>query len=289
MTSEKNNNKTVLIVDDEEEICRLFTRVLQNAGYKSLSASDGMEALVKAQDNNIDLVITDIRMPGISGLDLIRQLHDLEPQLPIIVISGFGGQAAAVESLERGAFFFLQKPFEASTLLNIVKKGMRLPHITNHTYAEVSNTVHNINFSFLPDFNILEGINSQVSAAARYMGYSLPLYSMILPFVINELLEKAIIVGKKESNDKEILLGAEISLDKITITINTSAKTFSPDEIPESFDDIDISDTKEMGMMMVRRYSDVLEFSDNGKNLTVIINKTSDGDTLNDESASIDN
>ncbi|MDJ0864695.1 MAG: sigma-54 dependent transcriptional regulator [Myxococcota bacterium] len=102
----------VLIVDDEELYRHALERILGRSGYTISCAPDAAQALEIASQQPLDLVICDVRMPGISGLELVRQIHDLDPDVPCIVVTGYGGAEQSVEALHAGAFWYLEKPFE---------------------------------------------------------------------------------------------------------------------------------------------------------------------------------
>lgn len=271
-TGKGTGTKSILIVDDEEEICRLLERVLKRNGYEALTASTGMEALVRVQDHKVDLVITDVRMPGISGLDLIKQLHDLDKNLPIIVISGYGGYGSAIESIEKGAFYFLKKPFETESILQITEKAMRLPHLGNGKSLKNLGVTHSIGFSFPRSIDAISGITRHVSTTAKCMGYSQKYCAFMIPFIIDELLFRAVL--KNPESESNININATVTPEKIDITFSSEPGSFMFEEVPTSFDDLDISNGSEIGIMMANQYSDGLFFSEDRSSATVtIINK----------------
>ncbi len=94
---------TILVVDDEELYRRSLERILARVGHTVVSARDATEALGIVAGQPIDLVLADIKMPGINGLELVRQVHDLSPDLPCIVITGYGSPEQSVEALRAGA------------------------------------------------------------------------------------------------------------------------------------------------------------------------------------------
>ena len=106
----------LLVVDDEELYRRALERILTRAGHEVLQAGDATEALAIISSTNLDLVLCDLKMPGINGLELIRQTRELEPDLPCILITGHGSPGASVEALDAGAFWYLEKPFEQANL-----------------------------------------------------------------------------------------------------------------------------------------------------------------------------
>jgi DNA-binding NtrC family response regulator len=106
----------VLVVDDEELYRRSLERILTRVGHEVLEARDATEALAIAAAQPVDLVLADVRMPGLNGLELVRQLHEMHPDLPCIVVTGFGGPEQSIEALRAGAFWYLEKPFDRGQL-----------------------------------------------------------------------------------------------------------------------------------------------------------------------------
>jgi DNA-binding NtrC family response regulator len=111
----------VLIVDDEELYRRALERILARCGHSVVLARDAAEAMQVVATEPLDLVLCDVRMPGISGLELIRQVRDVDPDLPCIVVTGYGSAEQSVEALHAGAFWYLEKPFEQRSL-DVVKR-----------------------------------------------------------------------------------------------------------------------------------------------------------------------
>ena len=110
----------VLIVDDEELYRRALERILVRCGYTITCARDASEAMLVVSAEPIDLVLCDVRMPGISGLELVRQIHDVDADLPCIVMTGYDSVEHSVDALRAGAFWYLHKPFEGS--LDVVRR-----------------------------------------------------------------------------------------------------------------------------------------------------------------------
>lgn len=116
--------KKILIVDDEPSVLKMLRKMLKSETAEIIEAENGEQALEKCNEQEIDLIVTDIVMPKIHGIDLIREVKNKFPNLPIIAISGGGGVTGRFNYLEiaelLGAKNVLQKPFEASELRNIV-------------------------------------------------------------------------------------------------------------------------------------------------------------------------
>ena len=103
-------NAHILIADDDEVSCQLFAETLEDEGCRVKKVFSGDQALVSLGEDDFDLLITDVRMPGLSGLDVTRIVHEKYPSLPIIVMTAFGSIETAVEAIHEGAFDFISKP-----------------------------------------------------------------------------------------------------------------------------------------------------------------------------------
>ena len=106
----------VLVVDDEELYRKSLERILTRVGHEVSEARNATEALTAVAERPVDLVLADIRMPGLNGLELVRQVHDINPDLPCIVVTGFGSPESSVDALRAGAYWYLEKPFDQSNL-----------------------------------------------------------------------------------------------------------------------------------------------------------------------------
>jgi UDP-3-O-acyl N-acetylglucosamine deacetylase len=117
--------ETILIVDDETQIRTTLRGILSDEGYRVLDADDALKALNLITAQRPDLVILDIWMPHMDGIELLEQLKTREPELPIIVVSGHGTIETAVRATKLGASDFIEKPFSLDTLLRSVRRAMR--------------------------------------------------------------------------------------------------------------------------------------------------------------------
>src|SRR5579862_6911707 len=115
-----NDAATILVVDDDREMANLLCDVLREAGYNVLSANSGVEALTQVREDCPDLLVSDVRMSGMSGHELQAELHELVPDLPVVIITAFGSIESAVESMKRGAADYITKPFRNDEFLLLV-------------------------------------------------------------------------------------------------------------------------------------------------------------------------
>jgi DNA-binding NtrC family response regulator len=120
-------NKSVLVVDDDQGMLRAMTRVLSKEGMRVTSVSDPTVVVSKLMSEiRFDLVITDLRMPMFSGRGVLALASAL-PELPVIIITAFGGPDAEAQAIQLGAFAFLEKPVAAAELIDVVNRALAPP------------------------------------------------------------------------------------------------------------------------------------------------------------------
>jgi two-component system response regulator AtoC len=115
--------RSVLIVDDEESIRQMLTEVLGEQGFSARAVADAAEALRELGARDYDAVVTDVRMPGMDGLSLVRALQQVAPETTVIVMSAYGSHDLALEAMKAGAYDYLGKPFRPDEVLLVLRKA----------------------------------------------------------------------------------------------------------------------------------------------------------------------
>lgn len=123
----------ILIVDDEVPIRRTLRDILEFEGYEVDEASDGLECVAKVQKEKYDVIITDIKMPRMDGIEALERLQILSPETPVIMVSGHGTIDTAVEAVKKGAFDFISKPPDLNRMLITVRNALDRSELVNTT------------------------------------------------------------------------------------------------------------------------------------------------------------
>lgn len=123
----------ILIVDDETPIRRTLRDILEFEGYDVEEAVDGLECISKVQKEKFDVIITDIKMPKMDGIEALERLQILSPETPVIMVSGHGTIDTAVEAVKKGAFDFISKPPDLNRMLITVRNALERSELVNTT------------------------------------------------------------------------------------------------------------------------------------------------------------
>lgn len=116
---------TVLVVDDDMYVLESVVALLGQFGYSVIPCHNGEEALQKIQCSDLDAILTDIKMPVMSGIELLEIVHNLNPDIPVILMTAYAELDIAVEAVKKGAFDFIIKPYKPTYLLHSIEKGVK--------------------------------------------------------------------------------------------------------------------------------------------------------------------
>jgi DNA-binding NtrC family response regulator len=120
---------SILVIDDKDAMRKMMSQTLAEEGYVVDTAANGPEGIEKAKARQFDLVITDLKMPDMDGLEVLSQLKEINTETAVIVMTAYGTIEAAVSAMKKGAFDFLAKPFESEHMLVLVEKAIQSQRI----------------------------------------------------------------------------------------------------------------------------------------------------------------
>jgi two-component system response regulator RegA len=158
--------RTVLVVDDDERFRTRLVRAFQERGYEARGARDCDEALRLARSETPEYAVADLRMPGRSGLELVRELRALDPTTRIVVLTGYGSIATAVEAVRLGAVHYLTKPADLEEIMAALERGAQ-GEATPEPPSEVASLAR-IEWEHIN--RVLTDCGGNISQAARLLG-----------------------------------------------------------------------------------------------------------------------
>lgn len=134
-------SQPILIVDDEKNIRLTLSQALETLAAEIDTAADGEEALAKLKEREFGLILLDIRMPGMDGMEVLRRVREMRPDIRIIIITAYGTVESAVEAMKLGAVDFLQKPFDPDEIRELVSRVMDRDLLDEHKPADYTSHI----------------------------------------------------------------------------------------------------------------------------------------------------
>lgn len=167
MAGASSRQRTILVVDDDQIFRTRLIRALQARGYEVVGAASGTEGIDMARRTRPGKAVVDLRMPGMNGLDLVSELASIDPDMQILVLTGYGSIATAVEAVRRGALDYLTKPADTDQILSRFEHDGPLPTPTA-TAVEVTPSLARVEWEHIQ--RTLEDCDGNISQAARKLG-----------------------------------------------------------------------------------------------------------------------
>ena len=159
---------SILIIDDEPHLPHQLARFLKKHGYEVYTAPDGEAGLLELQKNSIDLVLLDVRLPGVSGLDVLAEIRKSDPALPVIMLTAYGDVHTAVSAMKLGALDYLIKVFDLEELLLQVQRGLETSALRRELRQLRRERSDNYHFSFIVGHSArMRGVFDMVARVAQ--------------------------------------------------------------------------------------------------------------------------
>lgn len=156
---------TILVVEDDAEMRDLLAEVLHEAACRALTAADGQEALDTLRGTQIDVVVTDLMMPGMKGSELLQEVRQHRPDVPVIIITAFGSIESAVDAMKHGAYHYLTKPFRMEEFVATVTAALRERRLMQEL-AALRAAFATGNTNFVADSPAMRAVVEMVTRAA---------------------------------------------------------------------------------------------------------------------------
>lgn len=158
---------SVLVVDDDQTFRLRLARALSDRGYEVRAAAEGEEALALAKQESPEYAVVDLKMPGMSGLELVKALREIDDTTKTLVLTGYGSIATALEAVRLGAFHYLTKPADLDDILNAFKRDPRHQPAPVSTHYQVPSLAR-AEWEHIQ--RVLVDCNQNISMASRLLG-----------------------------------------------------------------------------------------------------------------------
>ncbi len=263
--------QVILIIDDVEEIRISLSKIVEQLGIIPMTASNGSEALNLLQSEKVDLIITDLMMPEMDGLQLIVQSRKLNPRIPIAVISGYGDIKNATFALTRGAFNFITKPFTIKEIENIIRKGLRLRELSLGTERLLKNIRNKTEITIPSYTHLLPSVTFYILKECQWRGIDNEDLLNNISVCTDEILTNALTHGNEENPDKTISITLQFDTGKFTFTIQDEGNGFDVKEFDRQIKQNACDIPNKRGLFIVEYLSDEISFNDKGNAVTATI------------------
>ena len=125
----------VLVVDDEEVLQDVLATLVRREGHRPISARTGEDALVILEREDVDLVLLDLMLPGLSGMEVLQKIRENDPDQVVVMITAYSSIEGAIEAMRLGAFHYIPKPFKNEEVLHTLRKGLEQRRLTSENRA----------------------------------------------------------------------------------------------------------------------------------------------------------
>jgi putative two-component system response regulator len=163
-----DTKKSILVVDDDQYVLESASTLLSEYEYRVISCNCGEDALNALLVNDVVLILTDIQMPGMSGIELLAKIHSIYPKMPVVLMTGYAELEMAIDAIKKGAFDFITKPYNADHLLHTIDKAVRyaeLLHMEDEYKQTLEETVRQQTQEI---FNLSREVINRLTAVAEF-------------------------------------------------------------------------------------------------------------------------
>ncbi len=261
-------NKKIIIIDDDEGVgqylCYILGEPLKKDGYEVIYERSSKNAIEYIKNNYIALVITDMQMPEVDGLDIIREVKNIDRNIPVVVISGNGTVNNTVKALKMGACNYLTKPCKKDEIMSTVRKSLRVSKsIREYAEAYAVDIKETIEFSFPSKKEYSKSVIKQVIELANSAGYSKVAWCVQL--AIEEAISNAIEHGNKNDISKSVYIKCSFNAEQLELIVKDEGEGYN--------EDVSVSNEPDefgRGIFLIKSFMDEVEFNERGNIIRMI-------------------
>ena len=293
----------VLVVDDSPTQQLQIQMVLEADGYRVSLAGDGLEALQAIQREPPDIVVTDLQMPNMNGLELVSEIKALYPKIPVILATAVGSETIAAAALQKGASSYVPKMNLATGLSPIVEQVLSLTQ-GERTLREIASRVefHEIRLRLENDETLVPSVIARLEKAALELDFCNEMLWMQIAMALDEALVNAIFHGNLEASselrqvddgkpfvdmvnlrktispykDRQVVVSMSIDREQATFVITDDGPGFDVSLLPDPTDPSNLEKAGGRGLLLIHSFMDSVHHNERGNQITLVKLKPSD-------------
>ncbi len=266
----KNQNEDsprILIVDDETAIRVLLKQILESREYTVFEARGGKEALQLFRDEPVDLVLSDVNMPGLSGVQLLKAIKEINPRVPVVLVSGYHDIKTVVEALKAGADNFLTKPLHLKELTSIVELSLSLNCIRLAANDHLLGLAQKTTMKVPSNSHWIKEVVNQIALSSVAVGYCRHDLNNNLKLALMEALSNAMEHGNQWDINKLVTIEAEICNNSLEVIISDEGSGFDHDILPDPTAPENLYRERGRGVFLMRSIMDEILYEPPGNRI----------------------
>ena len=261
----------ILVVDDEADVRETLSQMIASLGYQVSAAESGVEALEMIKGGEVDLIITDLSMPRMTGLELIGHSKRLNPDIPIAVISAYGNVENTTYALTRGAFSFIAKPFKLSQIKDLIRKGRQLRELSLGTYALMDWVESQTEMTFPSETSLFPSAILFTLKECQWRGIEDDARLESVATCMDELLSNAFVHGNREDQGKRIRVKMVFDAEKFILSVKDEGDGFDGEDYLKRIREEQPFIPEKRGLFIVDLLMDELRFDKKGNEVTAVL------------------
>jgi len=260
----------VLVVDDEPMVRQLLERYLTRHGLEAGTAGDGQQALEMFTQRPFDLVISDLRMPVMDGLQLLHAIKGLNPRVPFIMISGYGDIPTVVEALKAGAENFLTKPLEMDILAKVMQQSLSLAGARILPMTQMAR-MRQVTYLEVPSRSeYIQELICQIAHSALCVGYADCDLDNNLKLALVEALTNAMEHGNHWTEGSLVRLECDLTSQRLEVSIEDQGPGFDVGSLPDPTSGEQLLSERGRGVFLMQAIMDQVRYNRQGNRVTMI-------------------
>lgn len=259
----------ILVADDEEMVRDLLERFLVSRGYQVTLAEDGRAALEAFRKTPFDLVLSDVRMPSMDGLQLLHALKEINPRVPVVLISGHGDVETVVHALKSGAENFLGKPLKMLQLGQVVERSLALSCIRPRASFDLPVMEQTTSFSLPSRSDLVCEVVYQIALSAVAMGFTHNDLDNNVRLALVEALTNAMEHGNRWDESKLVRVKARVDRDLLVVEVEDEGHGFDHRALPDPTKTENLLCERGRGIFLMRSIMDEISFNPQGNKVVL--------------------
>lgn len=264
------SRRRVLVVDDEPMLREVLTAFLTRQELDVTPAESGQQALELFGQSPFNLVISDLRMPGMDGMQLLHAIKGLNPKVPFILISGYGEIPTVVESLKAGAENFLTKPLELAVLSKVVAQSLSLAATQAPPLLQQASMRQLTQLETPSRFEYIREMVSLIAQSALNVGFVEGDLDNNLKLALVEALTNAMEHGNRWNPDLLVSLEVELTCQCLKVTISDQGPGFNLASLPDPTDPEQLLCERGRGVFLMRAIMDEVAYNAQGNQVSMV-------------------